>query len=458
MDENTNKIDLIKTIDRFFKTLMRYKKVALVVILSMAILFPLKSFLTYSPTYSSYVVFMPSKGGNISYSTSDESDDMFNAFNSLLTGSKMREVVMQDLGKNYLSGVVSTQRISNTNLVELVVCASDPKEAYDMANSIVNNYTLVTKNTMSDIQMVVFDEAELATKADAYPNYVGQVVKGAFVGCGIIFVYLLIVSIFRHTICYSSDVKKLLNLTTLAKIPFVPSINPHSLLLTNPSVQPSFVAAIQELRMKLEQDHRKNNHQVYMMTSTLPNEGKSTVSFNTAISLSQKGNKVLLVDMDLRNPSLIKMSRDHDDRLGAGHYLEGSALFDEIITPYSDKLDVIFGSTSFQNAPELLSSLRLKEFIRIARKKYDYVLFDVPPLYMMEDAILIAEYCDSALLVVKQDFAMVDDMMEALEELNNQIDSICGVIINQIKPSIFDHEESAILGYGYGYGYGRKES
>ena len=102
----------------------------------------------------------------------------------------------------------------------------------------------------------------------------------------------------------------------------------------------------------------------------------------------------------------------------------------------------------------MLSKPKFTHLIETLKNNYDYVILDVPPLYTMEDAILVAKRCDNAIITIKQDHTNAIDILESLEELNDHV-SILGTVLNQVKPSIFDVEQTS-YGYGYGYGYGRK--
>ncbi len=458
MEENENKIDIIKVVDRFYKNIVRMKKMILVVVVVFTLLSFVRSFLSFEKSYSSKAVFIASstKGGSM-YVTSTDNDEILSMFNSLITSSSMKEVIMEQLNMDHVPGSISVKRIPETNLIELKVTSSDPDDAYAVITCILNNYSQVTKNVMSDISMNVLDTPMLAQSTDQSPHHFKNALKGTIMGAFLSLAFVFILSVIRHTICFSSDVKDKLNLVNLANIPYRQNVNHDSLLLTNPRIQYGYRHAFHDLRMKIEQDHRKNNNQVYMITSTLPNEGKSTVSFNTAIALAQKQVRVALVDMDLRNPSLIEMVNVERSILGIGDYLNECATIKEVLYPFMENLDVIFGTESFGHAPELLSTEEFLKLIKYLKKNYEYVILDVPPLYMMEDALLVSKYCDSSLVVIKQDFANVYDISESLEELNANVKMISGTIINQVMPSLLDKETSS-YGYGYGYGYGREKS
>ena len=111
-------------------------------------------------------------------------------------------------------------------------------------------------------------------------------------------------------------------------------------------------------------------------------------------------------------------------------------------------LDIIYGVKAFDESTEMLSKERLGELIEQLKKDYEFVILDVPPLYLLEDAMIISRYCDSSFIVIKQDFASVYNILDALEELNSHLPQISGTIISQAQKSIFKEEECH---YGYGY-------
>ena len=153
--------------------------------------------------------------------------------------------------------------------------------------------------------------------------------------------------------------------------------------------------------MKLEQEKRKNGYNTFMVTSTMPDEGKSTISTNLALSLADKGYKVILVDLDLRNPSIVQAIQSDGSRGTIVDYLRGKYPIREIITHYEEfKLDITYGTSSGEDAAELLSGERFRKLIATLKEDYDYVILDAPPLYMMGDALLIGQVSDSALVVI----------------------------------------------------------
>ena len=190
-----------------------------------------------------------------------------------------------------------------------------------------------------------------------------------------------------------------------------------------------------------------------MITSTLPNEGKSTISLNTALMLSKEGKKVVLLDLDLRNPSLYRLLNDKEIPYQIGEYLDGKASLKDIIIHDQDmNIDMILGTQSFENSISMLSDHYLSALIKELKQLYDYVIIDVPPLLIMQDALIVAKYSDSTLIVIKQDYAKTYEIMDAIDELYEIDRHIIGCVFNCVEKSIFDELSSS---YGYGYGYGK---
>ena len=451
-----DKIDLTRWADLFYKNVMRCKIIIPCILLVCTLVFIGRTYYQFNITYSSKAVFVASNSESSNmYVTSDENDELLTVFSGLLRSDMMNKIIKQSLNVSYVPGSTLVSRIPNTNLIELKVVSSDSQMAYDMINCILNNYHQVTEMVMNDVSIILLDTPSLAQNPDAYPNYGNSAIKGFVVGLGISFVIVVFLAVIRRTINTNDDVKNVLHIENLTKISYVANSTHSSLLITNPGIQYQIKHAFKELRLKIEQESKKNKSKVFMITSTMPNEGKSTISANIALSLSQKGYNVILVDTDLRNPSIMRIVKEQEKHSSISDYLNGKEKIDKIINKYPNStLNVIFGHEFINDAPEMLSKPRFTELIQYLKENYDYVILDVPPLYTMEDAILVAKHCDNAIITIKQDYTNAIDILESLEELNVHV-NIMGTVLNQIKPSIFDTEQIS-YGYGYGYGYGRK--
>lgn len=169
-----------------------------------------------------------------------------------------------------------------------------------------------------------------------------------------------------------------------------------------------------------------------VITSPSPGDGKTMTASNLAMVFSQEGKRVLLVDADLRKPSvhyLFGLSNHY----GLCNHLIGQKDIHSIITNVYPNLEVITSGLTPPNSPELLGSKQMDEFISEVREEYDLVIFDTPPILAVTDATLVANQCDGTLLVVRVNKNEVKDVAKVKEQLNLAGANILGAILNGKK-------------------------
>lgn len=210
------------------------------------------------------------------------------------------------------------------------------------------------------------------------------------------------------------------------------------------------------------------NVKVVAITSCSENEGKSFVTMNLTRKYAEDGLKVLLIDTDLRKTRLI---RDYnvqgvDEIKGLSHYLSGQAEIDDVIYDTNvPNMHIIFAGRSVPKPIALLDSERFDALLEEARKKYDMVLIDTPPLLPVIDTAVIAPKCDGTMIVVNYGNTRRRDLTETKKQLEVSGAKILGTILNQVPLGankysyLYYRGYSRYLSYGYRryskYGYGR---
>ena len=194
----------------------------------------------------------------------------------------------------------------------------------------------------------------------------------------------------------------------------------------------------------------------FLITSANPSEGKSTTVANLAIAFAQAEKKILLVDGDMRRPTLhtrFGLSKNP----GLTDLFVGSATFDEVVNKeVVDNMDVLCCGTTPPNPAELLGSKRMQEFIQQMSIKYDLLLFDSPPLLAVTDAAVLSTSVDGAILVVSAGSTRAAAIQRASEFLMGVGGKLLGVVLNNfdVKKAYGGYYGSYRYGYyGYGYGY-----
>lgn len=468
MDQNNQDemtIDLVKCFENFLRAFKRMWKTVLLLVLIGVVALEMKEILFFNTTYTSEAVFVPSADIEDTYyydatQASGTKATLVDTFNSILTSKEMKNIVKDVLNVNKIPAKISATQVENTNLVVLKVTGKSAQDAYNVASAITNNCDTLTKDAMQDVSITLLDKPTMPQKADATPSYLLAGLKGGLIGLGASVLLLIVVAVFRRTILDKNDVREILGMDYIAKVPLVKkrhSNNP-GLLLNGSGIKANFKHSFHNVRIKMEQDHRKNKNSVYMITSTVRNEGKTMVSINTAITLGQKGYKVCLVDLDMRNPSVEKTMRYANIHRTSLDYIKDKDVKLEQCIVHKDDIDVIFGSDISVDGSTELSKPRLENLIEELREVYDFIILDVTTLYMMEDALLVAKYADSAVVVVKQDYAEAGDILDSVDELHDTLPHIVGVVLNSYKKTFYSSESTGYgYGYGYGYSYGRSK-
>jgi capsular exopolysaccharide synthesis family protein len=209
--------------------------------------------------------------------------------------------------------------------------------------------------------------------------------------------------------------------------------------------------AFRVLRTNMQFIDVDHSDRVFVVSSSVPGEGKTTAVTNLAITMALAGQRVALVECDLRRPRVAERL-GLDDGVGTTTVLIGQLSLDEALQQHPDTgLTVLTAGRRPPNPSELLQSHAMKELIRELRGRFDVVLLDAPPLLPVTDAALLASQADGLLMVVRHGKTSKDQVRLALQRVEAVDGEVVGVVINMAPAS------GRSYGYGYGYGYGDYE-
>lgn len=188
---------------------------------------------------------------------------------------------------------------------------------------------------------------------------------------------------------------------------------------------------------------------VIIITSSVPNEGKSSVAFDLSKTMAEGGKKILMVDADLRKSVLAAKYHIQGIDKGLSHYLTGQAEIEDII--YETETEGFYLSVAGPLSPDptsLLDSDQFQKFIDKVREDYDYVIIDAPPLGVVIDAVIIGKYCDGAVLVIEQGVIKRKVVQDVIKQLKRGEVRILGAVLNKV-----DERIGAYGAYDYKYSY-----
>lgn len=192
---------------------------------------------------------------------------------------------------------------------------------------------------------------------------------------------------------------------------------------------------------------------VIALTSCTPNEGKSSVSFQLALSMAEDGKKVLFIDADIRKSVLVGRHKiGAKNAKGLTHYLSGQCKLEEALCKTNiENLHVILTGPIPPNPSELLGGKYFKELLATQREKYDVIIIDTPPLGSVIDSAIVSRQCDGVIMVIAADEISYKFALKIKEQLENAGCRILGVVLNKVK----FHGGGRYYGKYYGKYYSR---
>jgi non-specific protein-tyrosine kinase len=345
----------------------------------------------------------------------------------------------------------------DTVLISLSVRDFQPARAALIANSVAEQFGV----TVADLELYgigVDSPVKVSTVEDAFPanspispnkaiNFALGIVLGFAVGIGLCSVRKSL----DNTVKNENDLD---GSPLLAAIGFDENADEKP-LITQIGRYAARTEAFRTLRTNLQFLNPDAHPQVIVMTSALPNEGKTTSSINLALSLAQAGAKVILVEADLRRPKvplyleMSSMSEGLSDLISGPKKLTPQGI-KAMLHPYeSTGLKVLLSGMIPPNPSELLSSKKFEELIDMLRKQFEYVIIDCPPLLPVTDAAIVSAKADGCVLIVHAGATKKPHFIGSRDAIKAVGSNILGVIINKIPESSLEYE------YGYRYGYPR---
>lgn len=202
--------------------------------------------------------------------------------------------------------------------------------------------------------------------------------------------------------------------------------------------------------------------QTILITSSVPNEGKSTVAMDLARSLTESGKRVLFIDTDMRKSVLVGRLRaktaSGNDICGLSHYLSGQKKLEEVLYGTEvPRLFMIFAGPSVPNPTEILEKKYFEELLEFGKEHFNYIVLDCAPIGAAIDAAVVAKHCDGALLVIAQGMASARMIQGVKKQLEASGVRILGAVLNKVKAKKSSHEKGYYGNY-YGSYYGKEGS
>ncbi|MGH3457709.1 polysaccharide biosynthesis tyrosine autokinase [Aeromicrobium sp.] len=418
-------------------------------------LFTLQATPQYASTARLFIS-TPESSSDEGYSGGLFSQGRVTSYADLLTGEEISRRVVDRLNLDEsprdLAKQIKAEARPETVVLSITVTDSGPERAQLLTQTVSEEFVRYVKEletpdgeTTAPVKASIVDRAT-APDAPVSPRPVRNLALatalGILLGIG--------VAVLRETFDTSVSTPDELEEATKGA-PLLGSINfdkdaPTRPLISALNSHDPRVEAFRVLRTNLQFVNVDSESKVYVVTSSVPEEGKSTTVCNLALTLAAGGEKVVILEADLRQPKVAEYLH-LEGTVGVTTVLTGRVTDDEALQATTWGLQVIAAGSIPPNPAELLQSKAMKVLINNLRERFDVVLIDAPPLLPVTDAALLASASDGAILVVRHGKTTRDQVNVAVGRLDSVGAHLIGTVSNMTPV------RRGSYGYGYSYGY-----
>ena len=424
----------------------------------------------YEPEYTSTATL--SVVANTSNSTSISnlgiSNEMANVYTTMFSEPTLKEYAAEHLGIEKFDGTVSATVLENTNFLQLKVTSSAPMKSYELLSALLEVHPKISKEIFNNATIAVVRAPSIPSAPSNRVNNENRnlvVTACVTLSLGII----VILSLLRNTVKKESDFEEKIESKLIGTISHenkkmtlqdVKQKKKKGLLIhSNAYISLRFTENFHKIASKLEHMKNRGDGKVFAITSVAENEGKSTCAANLAVSLADRGNKVILLDFDFKKPALFKIFEEKSEETSElSEILKKEISVDDFKFGTFKKLSLSLAINTNPD-PDYKSYIEngsLAELLDELRKQFDFVIVDTAPLSLDSAVTDIIQKVDKTILVIRTDTVNVTVLNDHIATISKISANLAGCILNDVYMnilpfSITGNDESNYYG-GYSYG------
>ena len=386
-------------------------------------------------------------GTSGTYANLSVSSDMAGIFATVFKDSSMQKMAAQNMGMETFESTVSTSVTEGINLMTLSVTSRDPELAYHLLQSILEVHPNISGAVFSNAVIDVVTAPHMPTSPS---NSISNLYRGLFMLAAMVIMaaIIIVLSLLRDTVKHESAFHASIDAKLLGTVVHE---KPHlsrkerllrrnrPLLIDDAYSSLKFTEDYRKLTTRLEYIQKHDGSKTFAVTSVTGHEGKSTAASNLALALAGRGYRVMLMDSDVRKPSICSMFGYHSDSESDDALSRKAPEREYKFLRYQkSSLFLALHRTDRPDAPQWLSGEPAAESIPFLRNKMDFILIDTPPAAASADAASIITFCDKTLLVVRTDTAHIKDINDTIMTISKIGGKLAGCILNDVhRPFTF---------------------
>ena len=395
--------------------------------------------------------------------------EMTKVISKVIVDKSIKDKAMDKLGVDEFDGVLFADIEKGTNFLTLAVKSDTPQNAYNLLVAVLEAYPEVSDTVFNNAVITVMQMPQMPSKPSNSISNTKRLLAVAAVtvfaaGC------VVILSVLRDTVKDEEDFNNKLDAKLLGTIPHERmkfkirggfDFNKKPLIIHNNAfITLGFVENFHKIAAKIEHFNRRNGSKVFAVTSVVENEGKSTVAANIAISLADRGHKVILIDMDCKSPALYNLfEKKYSEKAEFSNLMNGSLKTNEFrLRRYKQSsLYLALNTQPYEEYGDWVKTGNLDKVIEVFKNQVDFIIMDVAPVTVDSVVTDIVKIADETILNIRTDIAYAPDINDTLTTIKEVGGACAGCILNDVYPefsflALAGLDES---GFQYGFKYGK---
>lgn len=425
----------------------------------------------YTPEYTARATLVVNAKSSTTgtYSLFNLSAEMATVVSRVIVQPSVREKAAEILEVEEFDGKLKAEVHADTNFLSLSVTSDSPQKSYDLLRAAMESYPQISDSAFENVVITVLKMPEV-------PHFPSNVIStgnrvlisGA---CSVLVAGLIVVfSLLRDTVKDEADFKNKIEAKLIGSIPHekkqfsiqerLQGKNKALLIHNNAFISLSFVENYHKLAAKVEHINHRKGSKVFAVTSVTENEGKSTTAANIAISLADRGHKVILIDVDCKKPALFRIfDKKPSEKSEFGNLLNKKIEPKDFrLKRYKQsQLYLAINTIPYPEYGDWIESGDLRRVIKSFEAQADYIILDTAPVVADAFVTDIVKMADQVILVVRTDTAFSADINDAVATIKEVGGHMAGCILNDSYPefNLFSMAGTGESGFRYGTQYGK---
>ncbi|MBO5858929.1 MAG: AAA family ATPase, partial [Clostridia bacterium] len=397
----------------------------------------------YKPEYTAKATLAVNASGS-SYTQLTTSNEIAGILSNIFSETTVKSRAAEAAGQKSFKGTVRATVLSPTNFIELSVTSENPKLSYDLLTAVIEVHPQVTRKIFGNSSITVIRQPSVSGS----PSNSAVAQNGNLIIIGsmtLALTAIVFLSIARNTIKTEADFNSKVEASLLVSIMHedkrmslketLKKKKKGLLIHNNAFISLRFVENFRKAAAKLEYMKHKTGCSVFAITSVAENEGKSTCAANLAVSLADRGNKVILIDLDGKKPAIHKIfGEEHEENCELANLLNGTVAQSEYRFKRYKKssLYISLNSKPCAEMQKWVENGEIKKLLNIFKQKSDFIIIDTAPITLDSSVSDIIKIVDKTLLVVRTDAVKAPAINDAIKVIDTVSKNLAGCILNDL--------------------------